>query len=111
MNMLSEKQTHLFKQLGIDLEKIKVECHKMPEERTDIKVKEIFEISFLICGKLLSITLFQAEVYGSEDVFGKDDRSSNIPVSKGTGGSNLFYGKIQRGNLNTVVTSGIAGVK
>ncbi len=72
MNMLSEKQTHLFKQIGIDLEKIKVECHKLPEEITDIKVKEIFEISFLICGKLLSITLFQAEVYGSEDVFGKD---------------------------------------
>lgn len=72
MNMLSEKQTHLFKQLGIDLEKIRVECHKLPEEIMDIKVKEIFEISFLICGKLLSITLFQAEVYGSEDVFGKD---------------------------------------
>ena len=31
MNMLSEKQTHLCTQLGIDLEKIRVECHKLPK--------------------------------------------------------------------------------
>ena len=72
ISILSEKQKGFFEQFGVDLEKIKIEYHKLSDEMPGLKEKEIYDVSFLICGKLLSITSYQAEVYASEDVFGKE---------------------------------------
>lgn len=74
INILSKQQMEFFENLGVDIEKIKIDCHHLEEDcsSNDTEKKEIYEAAFLVCGKLLSLIPFQAEVYSSEEAFGKD---------------------------------------
>lgn len=72
VKILSEQQKAFFEQLGVDIEKIKIDYHNLQNDGAlDVGIKESYEASFLVCGKLLSITPFQAAVYGDEETFGK----------------------------------------
>ncbi len=71
--ILTDEQKMFFKRLGVDIEKVKIDYHKLSdEEMSALEKKEIFDVSYLVCGKLLSITSLQAEVYCDDDVFGRD---------------------------------------
>lgn len=72
LELLSDEQKQFFNQFGLDMLNVNVEYHKLAEETSDMEVKEIYDVTFLLCGKLLSISSFQADIYGAEDVFGKD---------------------------------------
>lgn len=64
---LTQKQLDFFDNLGVDLSKVSIEYHEAVFD-----YKEVYEVKYLLCGKLKSIASFQAKVYSDDDVFGSD---------------------------------------
>lgn len=63
---MSFQQSRIFETLGVDPDKILVE--KIPLEGS----QNVYKFSFIIKGKLLTITNMQAAVYSDEKVFGSE---------------------------------------
>lgn len=63
---LSFQQSRIFETLGVDPDKMIV-------EKLDFQgAQNVYKFSFIVQGKLLTITNMQAEVYSDEKVFGKE---------------------------------------
>lgn len=63
ISYLNKKQISFFKDLGVDVEKINVSCNQLDGLK-------VYESKFIISGKLLSLTNFQAEIYSDVELFG-----------------------------------------
>lgn len=63
---MSFQQSRIFETLGVDPDKILVE--KIPLEGS----QNVYKFSFMVKGKLLTITNMQAAVYSDEKVFGPE---------------------------------------
>ena len=63
---MSFQQSRIFETLGVDPDKILVE--KIPLEGS----QNVYKFSFIVKGKLLTITNMQAAVYSDEKVFGPE---------------------------------------
>ena len=77
LKLLTLAQREHFERLGADLSKMDITCKvfepdEEEEEEFDEVTTEHYNVKFLLCGKLLSIIEFQAEVYSDEEVFGAE---------------------------------------
>ena len=70
VDILNPMQREFFDNLGIDLMKIEVRKNEFEDNE---EVPFIYTINFLLCGKFLSMTKYQLDMYADEEIFGTDD--------------------------------------
>lgn len=75
INQLSEKQKNFFMSIGINPMKIKANetIYDIPDDN-ETAGKKVYRmlIDFMVCGKFLAIPNYQKEIYGSDELFGKE---------------------------------------
>ena len=67
-DILNLSQQDFFDNLGIDLMKIEVRKNEFEDNE---EVPFIYTINFLLCGKFLSMTKYQLDMYADEEIFGQ----------------------------------------
>lgn len=75
IDKLSLEQQQFFDSLGVDLMKVEIDktIYEIPDDE-EISVQKLYKVSanFLIKGKILGLPQYQKDLYGDEDVFGKE---------------------------------------
>ena len=69
VDILNPMQREFFDNLGIDLMKIEVRKNEFEDNE---EVPFIYTINFLLCGKFLSMTKYQLDMYADEEIFGQN---------------------------------------